>query len=105
MGNLVEVGIMIVILAMAAKTRADPKVTLLSFMVSVMTLHKTIVYFFTEFASGLKYTHWDDAKLIFWFLVPNGIWIVVPCIIVYTLGRNVLAALPKATSVAAKKTT
>jgi len=65
----------------------------LAFSLSLLTLGKTVLYVLVEACSGFKYTHWTDIKLIFWFIAPNGIWLVVPGIIVGVLFPKIVRAI------------
>ncbi|KAJ5764155.1 hypothetical protein N7533_002836 [Penicillium manginii] len=81
----------------AGKTGATA--LLVAYTASVMTLSKTLLYWFNEFFSGFdNIGHNDAATLIFLWIIPNGLWIVFPTYSVYTLGAEILNSLEQATS-------
>lgn len=90
--NLVEICLNIITILMHTRGRAGLAV-LLAFMVSTMTLAKTVLYFLicTPLCGGQHFTHYIDLKkLIFAFIIPNSIWIVVPSLCVMATGNILL---------------
>ena len=66
---------------------------LLAFMVSVMTLSKTVLYqlICTPLCGGLHFVNYPDlTKLILAFIFPSSFWIVVPFLCVVATGRIIL---------------
>lgn len=78
---------------------------LIGFAAATMTLSKTVLYWAQEFYCGWCATGHNDFKtlLVFWIL-PNGLWIVFPSLIVYTLGKDIAATLGTAQRRAFKAT-
>jgi hypothetical protein len=59
-----------------------------------MTLAKTILYFLCEGADG--FTGYERAGAAVFFLLwvlPNGLWIAVPALIVRRTGKELVASL------------
>lgn len=66
---------------------------LLAFMVSTMTLAKTVLYLLicTPLCGGQHFVNYIDLKkLILAFVIPNSIWIVVPSLCVMDTGKILL---------------
>ncbi|KAL9545599.1 hypothetical protein MBANPS3_007067 [Mucor bainieri] len=62
---------------------------LVGFSAALMTLSKTVLYWLIEPFSGYQHIGHNSLKdLIFLWIIPNGLWIVVPAAIVYTLGKD-----------------
>lgn len=74
--------------------RPAARAVLVLFSALVMTLSKTILYWLNESWSGFDNighnTAWD---LCFLWVIPNGMWIVVPGYLIYTLGTEILDGL------------
>ena len=67
---------------------------LVGFTVSVMTLGKTLLYFTCEAAQGFASLAQASAgETLLYFVIPNGLWILVPGLIVWRAGHELLAAL------------
>jgi len=67
---------------------------LIGFAAVSMTLSKTILYWAQEYYCGfcaIGHNTWSD--LIVYWILPNGLWIVVPSLIVVRLGKDIAAAL------------
>lgn len=78
--NLVEVFLSFITVAIHISGKAGLSV-LFAFMVSTMTFSKTVMYFLvsTPLCGGQHFVNHDDwRKTIFLYIIPNGIWIVVP---------------------------
>ncbi|RMX57083.1 hypothetical protein pdam_00008222 [Pocillopora damicornis] len=87
--NLLEMCLNIVILTMQNSSK-DGLAVLLAFMVSTMTLSKTVFYFLvsSKLCSGHHFLSHNDWKtLVFLFIVPNGIWIVLPLLCMVATGQ------------------
>ncbi|GAN05679.1 conserved hypothetical protein [Mucor ambiguus] len=62
---------------------------LVGFSAALMTLSKTVLYWLIEPFSGYQHIGHNSLKdLIILWIIPNGLWIVVPAAIVYTLGKD-----------------
>ncbi|KAG5642870.1 hypothetical protein DXG03_002015 [Asterophora parasitica] len=67
-----------------------------------MTLAKTVLYWLQEYYCGYcGIGHNSASDLVFYWIIPNGLWIVVPAVIVYRLGTDLVQSL----NVAAKAST
>jgi len=67
------------------------------FGVLSVTLAKTIIYGLIEVFEGYPNVGHNDASTLLWlWIIPNGIWIVVPFFVVIALGQ-LLAVEPTAT--------
>jgi hypothetical protein len=90
--NLLESALGIAACVLAFRRRRAA--VLVAFTVAVMTLAKTILYFLCEGADG--FTGYERAGAAMFFLlwvVPNGLWIAVPALIVRRTGKELLASL------------
>lgn len=66
---------------------------LLAFMVATMTFAKTVLYFLisTPLCGGQDFVnHSNLKKLIILYIIPNGIWIVVPFFCMIATGKIML---------------
>lgn len=69
---------------------------LCAFTVSTMTFWKTVIYMIQYFdfcAGGHLVKHHTWSQYIGLFLIPNGIWIVVPFYLMVVYGKKILCAL------------
>ncbi|KAL7313787.1 hypothetical protein PS15m_007479 [Mucor circinelloides] len=72
---------------------------LVGFSAALMTLSKTILYWLIEPFSGYQHIGHNSVKdLIILWIIPNGLWIVVPAAIVYILGKDLFHRLNAADS-------
>lgn len=120
--NLVEncMNIYYLYLAHVSRSSAAP---LLGFASVVMTLSKTVLYWAQEYYCGYcSVGHNDFKTLVLLWIIPNGcvhklcsgggkrvltgsmyrLWIVVPSLIVYQLGKDLVGALRRADRAAGK---
>ncbi|KAF9456287.1 hypothetical protein BDZ94DRAFT_1292916 [Collybia nuda] len=81
-----------------------PPATLVGFASAVMTLSKTILYWAQEYFCGYcAIGHNSTQDLIFLWIIPNGLWIVVPTVIVATLGKDLVQSLHVASKSSSSK--
>ncbi|KAI9360563.1 hypothetical protein BD770DRAFT_441885 [Pilaira anomala] len=67
---------------------------LVGFSAALMTCSKTILYWLIEPYSGFQHIgHNSVSQLVFLWIIPNGFWIIVPGMIVYALGKDILSRL------------
>ena len=90
--NILEVALSIISLLIFC-SRNFKAAAILIIVVSTMTCSKTLLYFMMEAVGGFKHTRQNDYVTLFTFyLVPNGIWILLPlkviCSISGTLVRD-----------------
>ncbi|SAM07962.1 hypothetical protein [Absidia glauca] len=70
------------------------KVNLLGFSAALLTFNKTALYWLNEFFSGMNHTgHNSIFDFVLLWVIPNGLWIVVPGLILVTLGRDLCGQL------------
>jgi len=91
--NLVEVIGLVVVFFNLRK----PLAAVLGLIVSVATFWKTVAYFTIEATSGLEKTihsinSGDIAGFLFIGVLPNLFWIVLPFLVIVSLGRRMNAA-------------
>lgn len=75
----------------ASARRLGPQAMLLAFCSSTLTCAKTVLIMLVEIVSrGGNVGHNDLGTLIGLYLVPNGVWIVVPLAVAIVTGRTLL---------------
>jgi len=71
-----------------------PPAAIVGFASATMTLAKTALYWLQEYYCGYcavgHNSFWD---LIILWVVPNGLWLVVPAFVVFQLGRDLVDSL------------
>ncbi|KIM54940.1 hypothetical protein SCLCIDRAFT_1221553 [Scleroderma citrinum Foug A] len=100
--NIIETLLNLVYLYLAhiSPTPAAPLIGLAS---ATMTLSKTVLYGLQDYYCGwCAIGHNDLATLIKFFIIPNGLWIIFPAMIVYTLGKDMATTLVAADRAASK---
>ena len=84
--NLLEVALGIISILVICSRNFKPAAVLI-LIISTMTCSKTILYFTMEAVSGFKHTkHNDFITLSSFYLVPNGIWILLPLKVICSIG-------------------
>ncbi|KAL1995585.1 hypothetical protein VTN49DRAFT_1772 [Thermomyces lanuginosus] len=77
--------------------RVGSLAVLIAFSASVATFSKTVLYWVME-----AFAHFDNVghnplfRLIFLWVVPNGLWLVFPGYMMYVFGQEILSALESA---------
>ncbi|KAL1973726.1 hypothetical protein VTN31DRAFT_5286 [Thermomyces dupontii] len=77
--------------------RVGSRAVLVAFSASVATFSKTVLYLVME-----AFAHFDNVghnpllRLIFLWIVPNGLWLVFPTYMIYVFGQEILNALESA---------
>jgi hypothetical protein len=80
--NLVEVALQLLAVALGL-ARANGAANKTTFLVSTMTLYKTIMYFGMETLEEGKFTkHNTHSDLLLMVLIPSAFWIIVPAILI-----------------------
>ncbi|KAF9525410.1 hypothetical protein CPB83DRAFT_772043 [Crepidotus variabilis] len=106
--NVIETALNIYYLYLAHVQAWSPA-TLVGFSAALMTLSKTVLYWAQEYFCDYCATGQNDPwTLLTLWVIPNGIWIVIPAFIVYRLGEDLIESLNIAAKVSApakKKTT
>ncbi|KAH7921511.1 hypothetical protein BV22DRAFT_1019219 [Leucogyrophana mollusca] len=76
---------------------------LIGFAAAVMTLSKTVLYWAQEYyCGGCAIGHNTISDLVLYWIIPNGLWIVIPTLIVIRLGQDISDNLVAADRIAAK---
>ncbi|KAH8103332.1 hypothetical protein BXZ70DRAFT_925072 [Cristinia sonorae] len=87
-----------------AHVAESPVAPVLGFASAIMTLSKTFLYWAQEYyCGGCAVGHNDFKTLFFLWIVPNGLWLLVPSFIVYRFAKDISASLRVANGVAAAK--
>ncbi|KAH7082187.1 hypothetical protein FB567DRAFT_100019 [Paraphoma chrysanthemicola] len=77
---------------------------LIGFAASVMTLSKTVLYYFNEYFSGWASVGHNDWFTIFLFYgVMNGLWVLFPAYMTVVFGSDIIQALDIAAESSSKK--
>jgi len=93
--SLLEIAVVVVALWL----RRRPLGVLLVFGVSLLTAAKTMLILLIEVVTGGAHVgHNPAADLVLLYLVPNGVWIVVPLLVAKSAGRTLLSACHRAPS-------
>ena len=88
--SCIEVAIGIAALIHSAR-RHLPLATLLAFCASALTCAKTMLIGMIELVTGFEHVgHNTVADVILLYAIPNGLWIVVPLLVVWTTGRRLV---------------
>ena len=77
---------------------SNPYSHLLQFAVSLCQLYGDTVYFATEILDGLKHSDPNPIYFYGYFIGMNGIWLIVPALILWRSGARILEALRAAES-------
>ncbi|KKA27838.1 hypothetical protein TD95_004125 [Thielaviopsis punctulata] len=103
--NVVETAMYLFYMAAAARAggtvtgKCGAKVLLVGFSAAVMTLSKTVLYWANEYFSGYaNIGHNNLSTLITMWIIPNGLWIVMPSYMVYSMGSNILSSMTRSSS-------
>ncbi|KZV73388.1 hypothetical protein PENSPDRAFT_648925 [Peniophora sp. CONT] len=87
-----------------AHVRASPIAPVVGFATAVMTLSKTLLYWLQEyFCGGCAVGHNSMKDLLLLWVLPNGLWIVVPSMIVYTFGKDIARSVTVASKLEEKQ--
>lgn len=78
----------------AVPGRVGATALVIAFAAGIATLSKTVLYFVIEFCNGFENVgHNSLSDLILLWLVPNGLWIILPTYMIYVLGAELIAGL------------
>jgi hypothetical protein len=90
-------GIGALILSFARRNR--PLAALLAFAMSAMTSSKTALILMIEVVSGGKSVgHNALGDLVSLYLIPNGVWVIVPILVMVSTGRSLLGLVSRGTA-------
>ncbi|KAF1919148.1 mitochondrial inner-membrane-bound regulator-domain-containing protein [Ampelomyces quisqualis] len=85
--------------------KVGSRALIIGFAASVMTLSKTVLYYFNEYFSGfVSVKHNDWFTLFLFYGVMNGLWVIFPAYMTVVFGSDILQALDIATDSLSKKT-
>ncbi|XDG00601.1 hypothetical protein ABKA04_000216 [Annulohypoxylon sp. FPYF3050] len=77
---------------------------LVAFSAAVMTLSKTVLYWLNEYFSGFdNIGHNSREDLILLWIIPNGLWLIFPTYMIYSMGSEIVAGLTNASAAPAIK--
>ncbi|KAB2109306.1 hypothetical protein AG0111_0g3118 [Alternaria gaisen] len=77
---------------------------IIGFAAAVMTLSKTVLYYFNEYFSGFANVgHNDWATLLLFYGIMNGLWVIFPAYMTVVFATDILQALDIATESSSKK--
>ncbi len=94
--NIVEIGFNLYALVLRASGN-QRKGAAVALFVSACTFSKTLLYHIMEVSCNFCNTKQNDVRtLVALYLIPNGIWILVPGICCYILGTRLIARGSKA---------
>ncbi|KDR70191.1 hypothetical protein GALMADRAFT_255048 [Galerina marginata CBS 339.88] len=71
-----------------------PGAPIIGFGAALMTLSKTVLYWAQEYYCGfcaVGHNNWSDLFLL--WIIPNGLWIIVPIFIIAQFGKDLTQAL------------
>ncbi|KAI9014434.1 hypothetical protein CLU79DRAFT_848012 [Phycomyces nitens] len=97
--NLVETSLNLLYLWKLKAMRETTTITigqanLIGFSAALLTLAKTVLYWLVEAFSGMSHTgHNTLSQFILLWVIPNGLWIVFPALIVRNLGKDIFKRL------------
>lgn len=84
---------------------ASPAAPLIGFASAVMTLSKTVLYWAQEYyCNGCSVGHNNIYDLVVFWIIPNGLWLIVPSFVIWRLGKDINTSLRVASKKAAGKT-
>ena len=90
MMSLLELVVLAIGLGLHARRR-DAAATLLVFTVSVLTGAKTLLILLIEAVTGGAHVgHNPMSDLVLLWLLPNGVWVVMPLVVAWITGRMLL---------------
>ncbi|KAI9804864.1 MAG: hypothetical protein M1825_001233 [Sarcosagium campestre] len=70
------------------------QLVLVGFTAAIMTLAKTALYFLNEYFSGFSnISHNHFTSLLFFYIIPNGFWVILPTYMTYVFGQEILEGL------------
>ncbi len=77
--------------------KKDARCVVVAFSASLCVLAKTVLYGTIEAVSGSRHTRQNDwFDFILLYVIPNGLWIVLPLLIVVSLGSRMATLLSSA---------
>jgi len=91
--NLIETALNVLYLYLAHVVKY-PAASVVGFASVVMTLSKTVLYGLQEYHCDLCNVGHNDLKtLVMYWVIPDGLWIVVPALITYKLGKDIISSI------------
>ncbi|KAJ7705590.1 hypothetical protein B0H17DRAFT_1038372 [Mycena rosella] len=100
--NVVET-LMNIVYLYTAHVAAWPPAPLVGFAAATMTLSKTVLYWAQEYyCNYCAVGHNTLSDLITYWIVPNGLWLLVPSLIIVQLGKDLAADLTLASRASVK---
>ncbi|EIN05605.1 hypothetical protein PUNSTDRAFT_74769 [Punctularia strigosozonata HHB-11173 SS5] len=88
-----------------AHVSLDPAASLIGFAAATMTLSKTVLYWAQEYyCGGCSVGHNNLVDLAVYWILPNGLWLLVPSLIIRALWKDLASSLRVADKVTSGKT-
>ncbi|KAA1466877.1 hypothetical protein DENSPDRAFT_812247 [Dentipellis sp. KUC8613] len=101
--NLVETALNIYYLYLAHVVQW-PAASMIGFASATMTLSKTVLYWLQEYyCGGCSVGHNAAKELIIFWIIPNGLWMLVPSLIIYRLGKDIVSVSYQAEKISKKE--
>ncbi|KZV73390.1 hypothetical protein PENSPDRAFT_682873 [Peniophora sp. CONT] len=87
-----------------AHVQASRIAPVVGFATAVMTLSKALLYWLQGyFCGGCAVGHNSTKDLLLLWVIPNGLWIIVPSMIVYTFGKDIARSVTVASKLEEKQ--
>lgn len=100
--NIIETLLNVIYLYLAHIVKWPPA-PIVGFASAAMTLAKTLLYWLQEYYCGYcAVGHNPFWRLIFLWVIPNGLWLVFPTFVVLQLGKDLVDSLNFAAEVTSK---
>ncbi|KXN89027.1 hypothetical protein AN958_06378 [Leucoagaricus sp. SymC.cos] len=91
--NIIETLLNLIYVYLAHKVQW-PGAPVIGFGVALVTLSKTLLYWLNDYYCGFcQIGHNDALTLVIYWVLPNGLWIVVPFAIAWVLGKDIVQSL------------
>jgi hypothetical protein len=84
--------------------KSGNRALIIGFAAAIMTLSKTVLYYFNEYYSGFKsVAHNDWFTLFLFYGVMNGLWVALPAYMTVVFSSDMVKALDIAAETSTKK--
>jgi len=101
--NLVETALNVFYVYLAHVVKY-PSASVVGFASAMMTLSKTVLYWLREYCCHYcNVGHNDWKTLVIYFIIPNGLWLVIPALIVFKLGKDITLSIDVAARESGKR--
>jgi hypothetical protein len=101
--NLIETALNVFYVYLAHVVKY-PAASVVGFASVAMTLSKTSLYWLQEYYCNLCDIGHNDLKtLVIYWIIPNGLWLVIPGLIMFRLGKDIASSIDVAARESKKK--